>query len=562
VLALAASIALAMPAPSSAQDTSAPGSTAPRTTREEVPAAHNLSRVDAIGIAERAPDVGDARESHGKLTPQASFEAPGTWQVDFRAGGTAVVQVLVDDPSASVRESWTGHQVAWQMARGYPGAFGHALNAPYVWLPLAAIFLLGLIDWRRPLRWVHLDLLVLLSFGVSNHFLTRAEIGLSVPLAYPPMLYLLCRMLWIGLRGRRVGLRPSAPVTWLAVATVFLLGFRVALNIADSGVIDVGYAGVIGADRLTHGDALYGEDAFPDDNPFGDTYGPANYLVYVPFELAAPWEGEWDDLPAAHGASIFFDLVTVGGLFVLGRRLRPGRGGRDLGVIMAFAWTAYPYTAYALQSNANDSLIAALLVWTLVLFARPLARGGLLAVAVMVKFAPLALAPLFAAGERGLLVREDGYDTRSSRVRVMAGFALAFAAASALLLAQPAIDPGLATFWERTVENQLDRASPFSVWGQEPGLEWLQTALKTFAVGLAVLVAFVPWRRDLVRIAALAAAVLIAVQLPAEHWFYLYIPWFYALVIVAICGPAGNTALRCGRPASAPGRSILPARRR
>ena len=31
---------------------------------------------------------------------------------------------------------WTGFQVAWTMARGYPGAFGRKVNSPWVWLPL------------------------------------------------------------------------------------------------------------------------------------------------------------------------------------------------------------------------------------------------------------------------------------------------------------------------------------------------------------------------------------------------------------------------------------------
>ena len=42
-----------------------------------------------------------------------------------------------------------------------------------------------------------------------------------------------------------------------------------------------------------------------------------------------------------------------------------------------------------------------------------------------------------------------------------------------LLLAHPAIDPGLATFWDRTVRSQIERESPFSIWGLEDGLRWL-----------------------------------------------------------------------------------------
>src|SRR5205085_1878405 len=143
------------------------------------------------------------------------------------------------------------------------------------------------------------------------------------------------------------------------------VGFRVALNAADSNVIDVGYAGVIGADRIMDGDGIYGK-GFDKDVESGDTYGPANYLAYVPFEQAVPWSGVWDDLPAAHGAAVAFDLAVLLGLFVLGRRLRAGPEGRELGVALAFAWAALPYSAFALESNSNDTLVAAFLVWTLV----------------------------------------------------------------------------------------------------------------------------------------------------------------------------------------------------
>ena len=197
---------------------------------------------------------------------------------------------------------------------------------------MALVFLAGLFDFRRPGRIAHLDLLVLLSFGISQVFFNGGEIGVSVPLVYPPLVYLLARMLWIGFRGGG-GLRPSLPVRWLGLAAILLIAFRITINIADSGVIDVGYAGTIGADRITHGEPLWGEGVFPDDNRFGDTYGPANYYAYVPFELALPWSGEWDELPASHAAAIAFDLATVAGLFFCATRLVGGRAGRDLGVL-------------------------------------------------------------------------------------------------------------------------------------------------------------------------------------------------------------------------------------
>jgi Glycosyltransferase family 87 len=482
-------------------------------------------------IADATSEVREAEADRGMLKISVTSEDSAAWRVSYFDGDREVVQVIVERDDGEVREVWTGDQVAWRMARGYEGQFGHKLNAPYVWIPLALVFFCGLLDWRRPWRIVHLDLLVLLSFGISHIFFNEGEIGLSVPLAYPPLLYLLARALWVGFRERSEGLRPTAPIAWLAVGVAFLLAFRVTMNVADSGVIDVGYSGVIGADRIAHGEPIYGDRAFPNDDPTGDTYGPANYYAYIPFELALPWSGGWDELPAAHAAAIFFDLATVAGLFLLGRRLRrdvDGNAtaeGNALGVVLAFAWVAYPYTAFALQSNSNDSLVAALLVWALVAFSSAWARGALLGLAAMTKFAPLALAPLFAAGERGLAGRPPW--------RPALVFAGAFVATVALMLAHPAIDPGLATFWDRALGSQLDRTSPFSVWGQEPGLDWLQTTLWVGVVALGTLVALVPRRRTLVQVAALGAAVLIAAQLAVDHWFYLYVPWFLPLLLAA-----------------------------
>jgi hypothetical protein len=224
-------------------------------------------------------------------------------------------------------------------------------------------------------------------------------------------------------------------------------------------------------------------------------------------------------------------------------------------VILGFAWAAYPFTDYALQSNSNDSLVAALLIWALVLFAFPVWRAALLGLSIATKFAPLPLVPLFAAGESGLLTREPGEPWRP-RLRSVALFVAAFAGTLALMLALPAVEPGLGTFWERTVESQIDRTSPFSIWGQEPSLEWLQTAAKVFAVALAVGVAFVPRRRSLGQVAALGAAVIIAVELTAEHWFYLYIPWFFGLLLaglVTATSRSSSATVTANSVASAPG---------
>jgi hypothetical protein len=500
----------------------------------------------AIRIANRDPKVVDQRRRHPGLSSTATI-VEGSWEVSYYDGAEQVALAIVDPASGEVRESWTGYQVAWKMARGYSGAFGHKLNAPYVFLPLCAVFLIGLVDWRRPWRLANLDLLALLGFALSHWFFNRAEIGVSVPLQYLPLTYLLGRALWIGLRGGD-GIRSSWPAAWLALAALFLLGFRAGLNIADSGVIDVGYASVVGADRIAHGEALY--EGFPADVSQGDTYGPANYLAYVPFEAIWPWAGSWDELPAAHGAAVLFDLATVALLALLGLRLRPGARGRALAATLAFGWAAFPYTAFVLESNSNDALVVALLIAALLVLARPAARGAVLAAATLTKFAPLLLAPMLATyrpdpSRSGPAVSTTGPAIRRSAVL----FALAFAGAIAVLMLWPAIDPGLASFYERTLGYQAERDSPFSLWGQVPSLEPLRIALLALAGAMSLAFAWRPRRKTLGQVAALGAALIIAVQLAAQHWFYLYIVWFYPLLLVAMASP--------GRAAS-PARSSPP----
>ena len=205
---------------------------------------------------------------------------------------------------------------------------------------------------------------------------------------------------------------------------MFLLGFRIALNVTDSNVIDVGYAGVIGADKVVHGKPLYG--GWPSDNEHGDTYGPVNYEAYVPFEQAFGWSGTWDDLPAAHAAAIAFDLLALGLIFLLGLRIR----GPTLGIALAYAWVAYPFTLFALESNSNDTLVAVFILAALLFATSAPARGAFAALAGLTKFAPLALAPVLAThGLRELPARR--------RASSLALFLLAFA-----LGRRDRVDPG------------------------------------------------------------------------------------------------------------------------
>jgi hypothetical protein len=176
----------------------------------------------------------------------------------------------------------------------------------------------------------------------------------------------------------------------------------------------------------------------------------------------------------------------------------------------------------------------------------PPLRGAFAALAGLTKFAPLALAPLFAT--HGLWDRGDGLRART-RVRDLATFAVAFAALVAIASIPALRHDSLHTIYERTFAYQSDRESPFSVWGLYGGLDGWQEAVQIAAVVLAIGLAVIPRRADIAGLAAACAAVIVAAQLGIDHWFYLYIPWFFPLVMIALLGRFGPP-VRGQRPAS------------
>ena len=522
----------------------------------------HLEDASAIRIALRDPKVADWIGRYKEHTQYATYDSTlHTWTVHVNAGSRygEIAQVEIDDQTATVRHAWTGPQVSWSMARGYKGWFGRKLNDTRLWAAFCIVFLIALVDWRRILTLRTLDLVALLSFSVSLWYFERGLVFWAVPLQYPPLVYLIGRLSWIGLRARPQVASTGRLPTWaLAALMVFLIGFRLGLNAFDATVIDVGYAGTVGADRVLRGQLPYG--TFPDsggapcgarhtdgtysayrqpqeddrcESPVanGDTYGPVNYAAYVPAVAVTGWTGRWDDLPASHGTSAIFDLACVGGMAAAGWRF----GRMRMALLCALAWVAYPFTGYALQANTNDMIVAAFAIWAFAFATAPVRRGVLLALASWTKFAPLVLWPLWSRYPRG----EDA--PPRSLLRGIAGLALGTALAGLLLL--PGGFHGVRVFWDRSFGFQFGRSSPFSLWawGIYPGLpdlSGLQTALQAVLVTCSAALAFRPRRLDAVQLAALSGALILGFELVLTHWSYLYLPWAFPFALFALVLPS------------------------
>jgi hypothetical protein len=491
------------------------------TTWNAVPPGFTLTPVRAIAVAKTSPKLQAIHRAHHPLEIQVYVWVHSHYEIFFWYHGKRVADQIIWR-TGKLGPTYTGAAMVASYARGH---YGQIFDSPWVLGSFTAMFLLPLLLLRGR-RWLdRLDIAMLLSFGVSYALFDTVHFEPGVWAFYPPLIYLMVRMLVRGARSR-----PSAgpwdtrlPTAVLVLGLLALVVARIVIALHPSGVIDVGVASVLGAYKILHGQPIYFASI---GHP--DTYGPINYLAYVPFEWL--WPGQWGYLPAARAAAITFDVLTLAGLIVLGSKLRPGRDGWRLGLLLAWLFAACPWSLLDLEKSTNDGLVALIVVLTMLALNGPVKRGVLIGLGAASKFFPAILLPLVAVG-RG--------NTDEQTVRkVLAAFVVTVGASIALFL-----PPGGAKeMWDHTIGFQLTRSDVFSIWALHPSLAPIKDAVEAFAVVLAVVVAFRPrGARTPAQVAALAAALIIAVQLPALHWFYLYIVWFLPLVLVAVLGVESRT---------------------
>lgn len=484
----------------------------------------------------RSPDRADAIRMASERLLADSTATPGTRTVELAARGAFLV-LLAAAPLLPVIQS---------SLFIYP-----AVSNWWVCLPLCALFLLALGDLHRPLRLYNLDLLALGSL-IAALGLYSSSRSLPLDLLYPPLVYLAARMFCLARVGRggppAAGespvFRPWLPWRWLLLGVVVIAAVHVHWALADPSTSDVGEAGVWGASRIVHGEALYGANralsARSHGDPHYDTYGPVDYEAYVPFLLAS------DATTAARLMSLFFCLLTAGLLFVLGRRLR----GPPMGLALAFAWLVFPFTLYSDGVDFNDALVAATLVGTLLVAGSPVRRGAMTALAGWTKLSPLALVPL-------MLAHRVAADER--RWRAAAIFTVGFLATTAVVFL-PALDhSSLSTFLSRSFGYQAKREPGYSIWALYGDSyhypHWVVSASKVvhgtllaFTVGLALALPRLPRRADLVGLASASATVLIALQITDGYFSFSYMLWFLPLVLVALSCDSGTPAAAALEP--------------
>jgi hypothetical protein len=490
-----------------------------------------LSEEEAVKLALADERVQAELSEHGPYTTDTEYE-DGEWTVHFfvKEGGLVggspwgqgrkeVARVGINDETWDVKYAWTGDQVGWAMARGEEGTYGKQANFFYVWGPLALVFALAFLRADRLFSLRNLDVVAMLSFLVSHGFFREGIVYEAVLLWYPPLIYLFLRTLLLGFGiGERVEKTSNLPTWLLLLLAVLAGGLVLGLNL-DSRVMDVGYAGVVGADLILDGTMPFGN--MPADVGTGDTYGPLNYLLYAPFVLLFGFSSEWDFLPAAHALTAFVFVTGALGMFVTGWRLSGPKGAAAL----VFAWAVFPYTLYSANNNTNDIVVAAVSAVGLAAAASPLGRGASIAAGFAVKLYPIILAPLW--------MMHDGPRRRPIVDFVLGGVGVVLLTFWVLLLEGRPLEAAR-HFYEKTFAFQGVRETPWSIFSQVPALGFLQQPLLAAVVLLAFVVAVWPRRRTVRRLAAFSAALVIGFQLTVNYWFYPYVTWFEPFMFLAL----------------------------
>jgi len=359
----------------------------------------------------------------------------------------------------------------------------------------------------------YIDASIVLAAGALAYLGLRcAHRALGPPSASLPSTPLLTAM--------TPGWDPGLRVRWMRIALVVLALVIVMVGVGSPSAVDVLYAAMEGATRLIHGWLPYGH--MPPGIVHGDTYPILTYALYAPLAALAPVNSTWDSVDA--GLAVAAMAALAGGWAVFRTDAGPRRRGgqsrsivqEEAGLRAALAWLTFPPLLAVISTGTTDVVLAAMVAGALLLWRRPTACSAMLAAAGWFKLAPFALLPVCLAPLRG---------------RRLAAAVTAIGAVSAPLVGLLLVLGGAHGLEAmlHAMSYQFSRGAEQSIWGALR-IEALQPIGQACVLGLitAAVVRLQQAReltRDRARMAALATAILIGLQLAADYWAFLYLVW-------------------------------------
>ena len=478
------------------------------------PGSHQaLSRDRAVGAALDDASVREHLAGAGFTRERVTPIDDRLVRVSFFDGSRIVLEAAVAPDGRVV------NQITHR--RGDVRIGGEIAQRPLVLALMLAVFAFA--TAAVPLRSIrNLDVLALVSFAVPVVLMNARLLEASVYASYPPLAYLCIRCAYVALRPSRAEAAAPALIERVASRRVLAIGVAgaaaalVVLSIPGGLVGDVAFASMAGATNLTHGALPYGH--LPQNElVHGDTYPLLAYAAYVPAALLTPVKTGFDNLDGALWIAAGFALAAAVAMLRI--------GGREAGPRLALAWLTFPPVLIAASAGSNDIAAAACVAWAVALALHAGRSTTALALAAQIKLAPFAALPVWVLRERG----------RGLRRSLLAVAAVAVGSAAWIVAVG---GPGGLGDMVDALSFQSERGSLLSLWaltGADAAQVAVQAAVVTLIVAGAIQV-----RRDRAlagdprRVAALAAAALIGLQIGANYWTYAYLPWVFPLIALAL----------------------------
>lgn len=401
-------------------------------------------------------------------------------------------------------------------------------------IPMQLLFIAGLMNWKKIKQRIHFDIALISSgFFLSLLFYVNNNMAFSTFMFVAVAIYTIFVLSKRAFSPSPETLSPSLPRGFFIVCILALIPIYIFFSLASKSS-DMGYSGAIGADLVMRGENIYNN--FPEGIKKGDTYGPLNYLSYIPFELAFPWSGSWDYWdywPSARAANIFFFFGAVVALFFIGRRFYDTKKG----LVMAFALLSFPISLVPLYAVTNDSLVVFCMLLTFLFATTPSLKGVFAGASAMTKWFPLLLAPLFSKLDKG------GIDNLRSATRVQLSelfgrktiiYWLFFFMTVLLLMIDHLFSPGIRVIYENSLNLQFTRKSPFSIWWYIPEISFIVKPLFTsLIVILGISFIFIKQNFSFALTACLAAILLLLLQLALNNWYFTYFIWVLPFILLS-----------------------------
>lgn len=396
---------------------------------------------------------------------------------------------------------------------------GYRVNEP-TWFYLSLLLILAVFfKFGRIWSIRNLDLCLLLSLS-PGLLLVRANPNGSA-LGYYCLFavsgLLLIRLMLDGVFTRRPRLEQNLNPAGMAFLCASALLFQTTKIMTEQPDVAAVRA-VRGADEL-----LKRQDATAEGTPDPRLEpGPAGRLLATP---VVPLTGG-TEIAAARAMAILSHVAVMLGLIAVGRW---HFSDTNLGLAMAALYLLLPCTAFDV-SKVNHLLPAALIVWAVATYQKPMVAGVLLGLACGTVFFPIFLLPIWM-----------GFYWKRGALK----FGLALILTGAVLLGSLILTSAhLMSFKQQTLGSidwsvlkfQADEGVGF--WSlYDPAYR-----IPVFATFMILLIVLTIWpvRKNLEHLLAHSAAVVVATQFWYPHQGGIYVTWYLPLLLVVTFRPRLN----------------------